>query len=144
MKWKLIEVFYGQGHEYIQATHRTTIELTKENFVTKNGDCIIGINSQKSCFDLAEKTKEKLKSKRKFRVILKSGVESDTFFGFGHENLILNNLNSMVFRKSNYICDRTIMIKCNKSAIDLDRSLINFLKNANTQLLIEIYMDEGF
>jgi len=138
---QLIESFYGQGHKNLLATHRTTIEITKENFLTKNGNCIIGINAQKSCFDLALDVKEKLKNGKKFRVLLRSEQNVDSFTGYGHNNLTLCNRVSMVFRKSNYICDRTVMINCSKSAIDLDRNLINSLQSADTHIIVEIYED---
>jgi hypothetical protein len=139
LKEKLLERFHARGHEKVTGTHRSTIELTKENFLTKNGDCIIGIDSQKSCNDLNPKTKEKIKKNSKFLVVLKAEASSDSFFGFGHNNLTHKSQVSMVFRKSNFICDRTVLINCNKSAIDLDRNLIQFLKDPHAQILIEIY-----
>ena len=42
---KKILTFLAFGHKNITANHKTTLEFTKENSVTKKGDCIIGVNS---------------------------------------------------------------------------------------------------
>ncbi|MGB9674949.1 MAG: DUF371 domain-containing protein, partial [Nanopusillaceae archaeon] len=34
-----------KGHKLVKATHKSTLEITKDNFLTERGDCIIGINS---------------------------------------------------------------------------------------------------
>ena len=42
------------GHENILATHKNTLEFTKDDFVTKTGDCIVGISSD---FNITKETK---------------------------------------------------------------------------------------
>jgi hypothetical protein len=63
----------------------------------------------------------------------------DEFYGYGHPKLLLTNQSDMVFRKSEYICDRTIMIKCTKASKDINRELIEILKNRNNKMTIEIF-----
>jgi hypothetical protein len=46
-------VFYG--HPNVLGLHKRTIEITKDDYLTERGDCIIGINSNKSCNDLDDK-----------------------------------------------------------------------------------------
>lgn len=53
----------------------------------------------------------------------------DEIIGYGHPNLTLKHPTDIVCRKSNYICDRTLMIKANKAAKDLNPKLIKDLKN---------------
>ena len=43
----------------------------------------------------------------------------------------------MVFRKSKFICDRTVLIKCTKSSNELNKLLIENIKTNNEKLLIE-------
>ena len=50
------------GHENIQALHPTTLMLTKEKNLSKNGDCIIAVRADKAAPDLNEKFIEKLKN----------------------------------------------------------------------------------
>jgi hypothetical protein len=42
-----IEKINAVGHPNVLATHEKTIEITKEDFLTPTGDCIIGINADK-------------------------------------------------------------------------------------------------
>ena len=42
-----IEAFWAMGHELISATHGTTLEITKEGHLTKGGNCIVAISSEK-------------------------------------------------------------------------------------------------
>jgi hypothetical protein len=43
-----------KGHPNVLATHPRTIEITKDNYLTKEGNCIIGINANKACNDINE------------------------------------------------------------------------------------------
>ena len=44
--------------------------------------------------------------------------------------------NDMVFRKSNFICDRTVLINCTKSSKEIKRELIEKLKDPGKKLSI--------
>jgi hypothetical protein len=37
------EVIFAQGHENILATHKTTLEFTKDKRLSKKGDCIVAV-----------------------------------------------------------------------------------------------------
>ena len=50
------------GHSNVQSLHSRTIEITKDKELTLRGDCIIGVNANKSCKDLSDKIKEKIKN----------------------------------------------------------------------------------
>ncbi|HIP75502.1 MAG TPA: DUF371 domain-containing protein, partial [Thermococcus paralvinellae] len=41
------EIIHCYGHENIKATHKSTLEITKEDFLTPRGDCIICIKADK-------------------------------------------------------------------------------------------------
>ncbi|MCS7123354.1 MAG: DUF371 domain-containing protein [Candidatus Aenigmarchaeota archaeon] len=118
-----------EGCEKIKATHRTTIEVTKENYITERGDCIIGINSNKSVVDLNKTTKEFLKSGNEIIIEIRVENISDKIIAIGSPNLLLTNQKSIVIRKSDFIDDRTMAIKSNKAAIDVDRKIVEILKN---------------
>ncbi|MEJ2251984.1 MAG: DUF371 domain-containing protein [Candidatus Lokiarchaeota archaeon] len=132
----IIEKIYAFGHENITCNHNSTIEITKDNYLTLKGTCILGIKSSKSCQDLNEKTKQYIKAGKKFKVSLISGPFKDTFYGFGHKKLKLTHKNDMVFRKSNYLCNRTVLIRCSKSAQDLNRDLIENIQNKKSKFQI--------
>lgn len=124
----ILDKIYAYGHENILSTHPTTIEITKDEKITEKGNCIIGINATKACFDLNADLKRFIKSGKKIKIILKVDNLKDSFYGFGNETLNLLDENDMVFRKSNFICDRTVLIRCTKSSSELNRTLIEKLK----------------
>ena len=138
----IIERIHAWGHENISSTHRSTIEITKEISLTKRGDCIIGVNASKACKDLVKDLKTQIKKGTKFKVILKTDDVEDYFYGYGNQKLRLLDKNDMVFRKSDFICDRTILINCSKSSIELNKELTRSLRNPDTKLLIFIEIDE--
>jgi hypothetical protein len=72
----------------------------------------------------------------KIDVVIKVGDTVDQFYGYGSKNLTLLSKKDLVFRKSNFVCDRTILIKCTKSSSDLNRNLIKKLTNSKNQISI--------
>ena len=138
----IIERIHAWGHENILCTHNSTIEITKDKSLTKKGDCIIGVNASKACNDLTLEIKNQIKSGKKFKVILNVENIKDYFYGYGNKRLRLLDKNDMVFRKSNFICDRTVLINCSKSSIELNRDLTRILRKPKTKLLISLEIDE--
>ena len=64
-------------------------------------------------------------------VKLNTANASDEITGYGHHDLTLTHPTDIVCRKSTFICPRTLMIKSNKAAADLNRDLINDLSNGD-------------
>ena len=65
----------------------------------------------------------------KIMVILDTENGHDEITGWGHEDLTLTHPTDIVCRTSDYTCPRTLMIKSDKAARDLDLNLIEDLKN---------------
>jgi uncharacterized protein len=63
---------------------------------------------------------------------------SETVRGEGSPELNFTHQTEMVGRKSSYPSDRTIMIRADKAAFDLDRRLIEALKSPNAKLTVHI------
>ncbi|ACX72840.1 Protein of unknown function DUF371 [Methanocaldococcus vulcanius M7] len=122
-------IIKAKGHKNVSATHKTTLEITKENCLTPTGHCIIGINANKSMDDFSEEFKEKLRNAKKIIVEIEVEDLKEVIVGEGHKDLILNHPTDMVIRKSDYICPRTLMINANKSAKDINREIVKKLKN---------------
>ena len=60
---RLVRVrFKAYGHPNVKATHPSTLEITKDDFLTPKGDCIIAIESDLACNDLPEDVKSLLRS----------------------------------------------------------------------------------
>lgn len=118
-------IFFSKGHPLVASTHAMTLEFTKEDFLSKKGDCILGIESTLSASEIPEEIKKEMR-KEGARIELKiecCGVR-DTVRGHGLDCLTLTNTKSMVFRKSSYVDDRTVMICADKSAKDVKRELV--------------------
>ncbi|MFX1574437.1 MAG: DUF371 domain-containing protein [Promethearchaeota archaeon] len=133
---------YAYGHKNIKGTHKTTIELTKDKNLSKKGNCIIGINSTKACIDLNSKLKEKINNGKKVKVILKVENLQDSFYGFGNRELKLLDKKDLVFRTSNYVCNRTVLVNCTKSSNEIDRELIKKLSIPGNKLSIIFEINE--
>lgn len=121
------------GHENIRSNHQKTIEITKESDLTPRGDCIIGVNAKTSCADLPEELKIKLKNLDS-KVIFSIKVENEEFVikGRGHPDLILTHPEDIVIRKSDFICPRTLAVKCDKASDLLPRSMVSLLQDPKT------------
>ena len=120
----------AKGHENVLSLHKSTFEITKDKDLSLAGDCIIGLDIDKSMVDFPQEFKEKLANDdTKVIVGLKTSNASDTIEGFGHHDLSLSHPTDIVCRKSTFVCSRTLMIKSNKAAIDLNRDLIKDLAN---------------
>jgi hypothetical protein len=117
-----------RGHPNVSANHKTTIEITKEDFLTPRGDCIIGVSSNKACADLSKEVRKALKRGKKVRIVLECGRVRDTVTARGNPLLTLDDNTSIVIRKSGHIDGRTLCIRADKAAADLDRELIEELK----------------
>ncbi|MBN2155112.1 MAG: DUF371 domain-containing protein [Candidatus Lokiarchaeota archaeon] len=139
MKTQLLEEFSVRGHKNVLSTHKTTLEFTNDSHLTPSGTCILGLTSPIACENLKDSTKKLLLLGGKFLVRITLGPYTDSFVGYGHPNLILTNPHDMVFRKSTYICNRTIMIGCSKAAFDIDRNLVRCLQNPTVTAIIRIF-----
>ena len=131
--------FHAYGHELIKATHRSTLEITKENFLTERGDCIIGVNSNMSCYDIPSSVKKRImRDGARLVLVIKVDELKEYIFGYGDARLTLTSDTSMVVRKSSYIDNRTIMIGANKSARDVSRRIINRIKDPQKKILFTL------
>jgi hypothetical protein len=139
VKQRQTEILCGFGHENIRATHKTTLELTKENTLTKKGDCIIAINVDKGFPNLNQTFLTLCKSKDcRITVILKCEGITDEIIGFGHPDLTFQHPSDIVIRKSQFICPRTLMIRANKAARNLNKQLISKLQDPQAKVQIKL------
>ncbi|MHA1685117.1 MAG: DUF371 domain-containing protein [Candidatus Heimdallarchaeaceae archaeon] len=133
-----------KGHENILALHPSTIEITREHFLTLRGDCIIGINATLAPKDFPQDIKKLISQPNsKIKVSLITPEIVEVIEGYGHPNLTLTDSTSFVIRRSSYVCGRTLMINANKAAKDISRTLVNYLKSsdAKMKILIEVSLE---
>jgi hypothetical protein len=129
------------GHENIQAIHPSTLRFTKEKHLSKTGDCVVGVASDKAVADLSQTFKDTLrKPNAKLTIIIEAGGLTEQINAFGSPKLILTNPTDMVIRKSDYICNRTLAIRADKSANDLPRELVEKLKNSRQKVNLTLVL----
>jgi len=136
---EVTEIILGYGHQNIQATHKTTFEITKEAQLSRRGDCIIAVSANKTMADFSSEFKENLhKEKAKIMILIEAGDAAEVMNAFGSPRLILTHRTDMVVRKSNYICNRTLAIQADKAACDLSRKLAEKLRNPKQKVKITL------
>lgn len=138
----IIEEIKFYGHENIKSLHSRTIEVTKDNHLTPNGDCIIGVKANKACSDFVHPLKSKITSEGS-RIEIEIIVEPFSFviLAKGNAQLTLKHTHDIVLRKSNYTCDRTAGVSCNYSSIDIPRKMVNSLKDSSKSGLMRISVE---
>ena len=133
------EIISAYGHELIRATHKTTLEITKEESLTPRGDCIVAVKADKSVADLSREFKELMKKRGAvITIIIESDGEREIIKAHGDPRLTLSHPRDIVIRKSVYVCDRTLAIKADKAAKDLSRKLIKKLRKPNEKVKITL------
>mgnify|MGYP003973927085 CR=1 FL=1 len=123
--------FFIYGHENLLATHNTTLEFTKDSYLTKNGDCIVGIRADFSYDELM-----KLKGQDTIKIIISIDEIKEEIIS--KVNKYFDHKEEIVIRLSDFLSDRTLGIKANKAAINLSRESIQKLKDPNTRAQVEI------
>lgn len=122
--------FFCYGHENMLGTHSKTLEFTKDDFLTKDGDCIVGIKADFSLLKL----KKFLSGKSKIKMIISCDEVSDEVEC--DVNKDFNDSHEIVVRKSEFNSRRTIGFNSNKGANDLKRELIEKMKEKDKKIAV--------
>lgn len=136
---KISEVIEAHGHPNVLATHKTTLEITREATLSKRGDCIIAVDATKAAADLSAEFKEAVKRENaEITILIEADGERETLKAKGSPLLTFKHTADMVIRKSNYVCSRTIAIRAGKAATDLSRKLIEKLRDPTQRVKITL------
>jgi uncharacterized protein len=129
----------GFGHEKVQATHPSTVEFTKDSYLSWNGDCILVVSADKGLADFSVAFKEALRNPHpKLTIKIEVDNLSEEIHAQGSPHLTLTHPQEMVVRKSDYASDRTLGIHADKAAKDLSRELVEKLRNPNQKAIITL------
>jgi hypothetical protein len=129
----------AHGHRNLRCTHETTLEITKALNITPKGDCIVAVNADKSLRDLSKSLRAIVTepSSKVMMTLEVSGI-TDTVKGSGDPRLSLASPEDIVCRKSNFVSERTLMVRADKAAADIDRRIVQALKNPEKVVYITI------
>lgn len=153
----LVEVVHAVGHENVTAEHASTVEFTTDDWLTPAGDCIVGVEADRTPRDFDPEFREACRDTDATitatitaTIVADSGGGGevagdeeavgnegadgddpdhvDTIVGRGDPDLTLLDDRSMVGRTSDYTDDeRTIFVDADGAAADLDRDLVHAL-----------------
>jgi hypothetical protein len=139
---ELKEIIVAKGHKNILAIHPTTLEFTKEDDMSRSGDCIIAVSADKAMPDLSVEFKEKLlEENARVTILIEAGGIAETVTAYGSAHLTLVHPTEIVVRKSNYICSRTLAVRADKASANLSRILIEKLKNPAQKVKITLTVE---
>ena len=137
----LRDTIRAKGHPNITARHKTTLQITKDESISKRADCVIAVSADKAVGDLTAEVKAALETTAaRVRVSICAARASQVVIGFGSAGLAHLDARDTVIRKSAFVSGRTLMINADKAAADLDRQLIDKLKKAK-KVTITIEVD---
>lgn len=138
MKPVTTEVF-ARGHENIQATHKTTFEITKESTLTTRGNCIMAIEATKSASELSREFKEAARKRgAEITITIEAGKLRETVEAKGSPLLLFTHPTDLVIRKSDYVCNRTVAIRADKAANDFSKAIVEKIRHSNQVIRITL------
>jgi uncharacterized protein len=130
------EIIRCRGHPLVLGTHPTTFEVTGEGHLTLNGNCIIGIAADRGCAGLSPKFKKVLAHDDAVlmtRLACNGAVQEVR--SRGSSQFTLDHPTDMVWRKSTFVCGRTIGIMSDRVALTLPRDLIQNLASGEEMVV---------
>jgi hypothetical protein len=132
--------FKAYGHENVIGEHKTTVEITTEDFLTKKGTCIVGVQATQTLTNLTSEIRQ-LVTLETTKIVLIMEVDGirEKVTGTGGRNLTYSDPVSMVARTSSFQSGRTLMINADKAASDLSREFVNLLKRNGIEMDCELH-----
>ncbi len=128
-----------RGHPMVRSLHPTTIEITTEEHLTENGDCVIGVGAGMGCAQLSGPLKAALRREGS-AVTIRVSVGTETFelTAQGDPGLELTHPQDIVIRKSRFLSGRTLAVGASAAAKDIPRSIVARLRNTGMVGALEI------
>jgi hypothetical protein len=132
-------VIVAHGHANVLATHPTTLQFTKDTYLSRKGDCIIAVSSDKAMSDLDPSLKDSLRREEsRISILIEAGGTAETVHARGSSRLILSHPTDFVIRKGNYVCGRTLAIHADKAAGDLSRTFVEKLRDPRHEVCLTL------
>jgi hypothetical protein len=138
------ETVHCRGHPLVLGNHPTTFEVTREVHLTKKGNCIIGISADKGCDRLSVEFKRVLTHDDAVLITrLSCDGKTVEVKSRGSSQFTLDHPTDMVWRRSSFVCGRTIGIMSDHVAATLPKTLIANLVAGKEMIITLIAMRPG-
>ncbi len=134
----MLEEIIAYGHPNITARHRTTLQMTKDKEITLRADCVIGVRADKSVRDLSRELKSHLIEEGSVSITISVRGMGFSLEAFGDPRLRLTHARDVVVRKSDFVDDRTLVIRSTAAARDLPREMVRAMRRADEVIVMEI------
>lgn len=131
--------FYG--HPNVQSFHARTVEITTEEHLSLRGDCIIGVRAERACADISGPVRKGLMHNLPVKIEIIVGNDVYAISGSGDERLTLKNPHDIVIRKTNFVCPRTLSVRCDNASSDIPRNMVERLQDPKTKGLFRITVE---
>lgn len=130
----------AHGHHHVSATHRSTLEVTTDEWLTPAGDCIVGIAADRTPADFSAPFVSACQDvEATITLVLEIGNRSTRIVGRGDPALTFQSDRALVSRTSTYVDDRTVLIAADGAAADVDRWFIDRLAaGTGLQVTLEV------
>mgnify|MGYP001626290692 FL=1 len=140
-----VELVRARGHPLVRASHRSTLEVTTDATLTPRGDCIVAVAADKSASQLSAGFKcLAAREGARIVVVLSCGGLKEVIRASGSPSLRFTDPRSMVVRRSGFVDGRTVAVRSDKAAADIDRELVRCLqRGAELRILLVAYAPEA-
>ena len=127
--------FTAHGHQNILATHKTTLEITKDSELTKSGDCIVAVRADFSLQQL-QRIIGSCGDGGKISLLIEcAGIKEEIIAVVNRD---FSSESEIVLRKGSFISERTIGIQADRAACDIGRKLVGKLKSPTSIVSVTV------
>lgn len=123
---------HARGHENVSADHTSTFEVTSDDYLTPAGDCIVGIEADRTPAAFDDSFVEACKDhEATISITLEADGHVERVTASGHPDLTFESDRSLVVRTSDYIDGRTVAVDASCPAAFLDTDLVAALSDGS-------------
>ncbi len=127
------------GHPMVRALHPRTVEVTTDEHLTEQGDCIVGVGADKGCLGLDEGVKSALGTDgASVTIRILAGGETFVIRAVGGSGLRLSHPTDIVVRTTGFASDRTLALYADVAARDMPRAMVTALRDESQIGYLEI------
>lgn len=116
----------------VRAAHSSTLEITREPGLTLKGDCIIAVAADLGACDLPEEFGALLcRDDASLLTVLSCEGMNVEIRGRGSSSMTLDHPSDLVWRRSRYVCGRTVAIEADTVARTIPREFVGALRKGS-------------
>lgn len=124
--------FIAYGHSGIEGTHKGILEFTQKTAVIPKGQSVIGTRAN---FD-PEAISALTQISKKLKLTIKVRNYTEEIIGDANQGFIPGS--DIIVRKGPQMSPSTLLINANKAARDLNRKMIELLKNPEEKIIVTL------